>query len=67
MTRSVALRTAVLFVAFAALFTVTGLASGIRLAEVLFLIALSLGVLMIGFVTVVPAPVPIPLRAHRQR
>jgi hypothetical protein len=67
MTRSVAMRSAILFIAFSALFAVTDLASGIPLAEILFLITASVGVLMSGYAAALVAPAPVPVRVRHRR
>lgn len=69
MTRSVASRLVVLCVMFASLFAVTGLASQVPVAEVLFLISGSLCAVMLLFTLAPPsrAPAPIPVRVRRRR
>jgi hypothetical protein len=67
MTRPVAMRSAILFIAFSALFAATGLVSGIPLAEILFLITASIGVLMTCFALASAVPAPIPVRVRRRR
>jgi hypothetical protein len=61
------MRSAILFIAFSALFATTGLVSGIPLAEILFLITASIGVLLTGFAVASAAPAPIPVRVRRRR
>ena len=67
MTRSVALRAFLFFTARAAVFAVTGIASQVPVAEVLFLISGSLCGLMLCFALAAPAHAPVPVRVRRRR
>ena len=67
MTRSVALRAFALFTVCAALFAVTGIASHVPAAEILFLISGSLCGVMLCFALATPAPALIPVRVRRKR
>ncbi|MXQ12879.1 hypothetical protein [Microvirga makkahensis] len=69
MTRSVALRTFVIFILLTLLAGVTGLASQTEIAEIVFLIGASLSALLL-FIAVAAqasAPAPIPVRVRRRR
>jgi hypothetical protein len=54
--------------ALTALFAVTGFASEVPLAEVMFLVSASLGAVMLFFAMAMPsqAPAPIPVRVRRR-
>jgi hypothetical protein len=67
MNRSVALRAFVMFAVLTVLAAVTGLASHVRIAEVLFLIGGSLSVMMLFFALTVPTPTLVPVRVRRRR
>ena len=67
MNRSVALRAFSMFAALTVLAAVTGFASHVTIAEVLFLICGSLSVMMLFFTLSVPAPSPVPVRVRRRR
>ena len=67
MTRSVALRAFLFFTACAALFAVTGIASQVPVAEVLFLISASLCGIMLCIALATPAHAPVPVRVRRRR
>jgi phosphotransferase system glucose/maltose/N-acetylglucosamine-specific IIC component len=67
MTRSVAFRASLLFTACAVLFAVTGFASEVPVAEVLFLISGSLCGIMLCFALATPAHAPVPVRVRRRR
>lgn len=69
MTRSMAFRAFLSFTALTVLFAVTGIASQVPIAEVLFLISGSLGAAMLFFTMVTPvhAPVPVRVRARHRR
>ncbi len=67
MKRSVALRAFFTFTILASFAAVTGFASHVEIAEVLFLIGGSLSVLMLFFAMAAPAPQPIPVRVRRRR
>ncbi len=67
MNRSVALRAFFMFAALTVLAVVTGLASHVTIAEVLFLICGSLSAMMLFFALTVPAPSLVPVRVRRRR
>jgi hypothetical protein len=67
MTRSVAFRAFLLFTVCAALFAVTGIASGAPAAEVLFLISGSLCGILLFFALATPAHALVPVRVRRKR
>jgi len=67
MTRSVALRAFCIFAFVTALAAITGAASQVEIAEVLFLIAGSLSAVMLFFaVATAPSPSPVPVRVRRR-
>ena len=57
----------ILFTILAALFAVTGLASHVEIAEVLFAISASLCLLMMAFALTRAVAVPVPVRVRRHR
>jgi len=67
MNRDTAFRASIPFVVLSALAAITGLSAQAELAEVIFLIGLSVGavVLMTGLVAPVYRPIPIRARRHR--
>jgi hypothetical protein len=67
MDRPVAVRAGIMFTIFAVLFAATGMASQVPVAEVLFLIAASLCVLMLAFAMMQLQGSPVPVRARRPR
>jgi hypothetical protein len=67
MDRSIALRAFCIFTIVTTLAAITGLASHVELAEVLFLIAGSLSALMLFFALATPAHSPVPVRVRRRR
>lgn len=67
MTRSVALRAFLIFTVLTALAAVTGVASHVQIAEVLFLIGASLSAMLLFFALTLQTPAPIPVRVHRRR
>ena len=67
MTRFVAFRVFIIFMTLAALAAVTGLASHVPLAEVVFLVSAGLGGLMLAFGLSTPAHAPVPVRVRRRR
>ena len=67
MNRSVALRAFFMFAALTVLTAVTGFASHVKIAEVLFLICGSLSAMMLFFALTVPAPSLVPVRVRRRR
>ncbi|WP_154661275.1 hypothetical protein [Microvirga lotononidis] len=67
MTRSVALRAFCIFAVVTALAAITGMASQVVIAEVLFLIAGSLSALMLFVAWTTPAPSLVPVRVRRRR
>jgi hypothetical protein len=62
MTRTVALRASVVFVALTGLFGALGLSAYTPIAEILFLISASVGGLMLGFAVATPRHAPVPVR-----
>jgi hypothetical protein len=67
MNRSVALRAFFIFAVVAAFAAITGAASQVELAEVLFLIGGSLSAVMLLFVLMTPSPSLVPARVRRRR
>lgn len=67
MNRPIAIRAFVIFAALSALAAVTGLASQVEIAEVLFAIGGSLSLVMLFFALTAPTPEPIPVRIRRRR
>ena len=67
MTRSVALRAFCIFSVVTALAAITGAASQVEIAEVLFLIGGSLSAVMLLFVLTTPSHSPVPVRVRRRR
>jgi hypothetical protein len=67
MTRSIALRAFCLFTIVTALAALTGLASQVEIAEVLFLIGGSLSAVMLFFALTAPVHSPVPVRVRRRR
>jgi hypothetical protein len=67
MTRSVALRAFCLFAVATTLAALTGLASQVEIAEVLFLIGASLSAVMLVLTFTRPAPAPVPVRIRARR
>ncbi|MCB5176399.1 hypothetical protein [Microvirga lenta] len=67
MNRPVALRAFFIFTIIAAFAAMTGLASNVEIAEVLFLIGGSLSALMLFFAMSASAPAPVPVRVRRRR
>jgi hypothetical protein len=67
MDRSIALRAFCIFTIVTTLAAITGLASHVELAEVLFLIGGSLSALMLFFALATPAHIPVPVRVRRRR
>jgi len=67
MNRPVALRAFFIFTILTAFAAITGLASQVQIAEVLFLIGGSLSALMLFFAVSSSAPAPVPVRVRRRR
>lgn len=67
MTRFVAFRAFMIFITLAVLSAVTGLASQVPLAEVLFLVSAALGGIMLAFALTTPVHAPVPVRVRRRR
>ncbi len=67
MNRSVALRAFFMFAALTVLAAVTGLASHVTIAEVLFLICGSLSAMMLFLALTVPTPSLVPVKVRRRR
>ena len=67
MNRPVALRASFIFTILASLAAITGVASQVEIAEVLFLIGGSLSLLMLFFAMTAPTRAPIAVRIHRRR
>jgi hypothetical protein len=67
MNRSVALRAFFMFAVLTTLAAVTGLASHVTIAEVLFLICGSLSAMMLFLALTVPTQAPVPVRIRRRR
>jgi hypothetical protein len=67
MNRSVALRAFFIFAVVSAFAAITGMASQVEIAEVLFLIGGSLSAVMLLFVLTAPSHNPVPVRVRRRR
>ncbi len=67
MTRTVASRASVLFIALTIVFAAIGLGTHAAAAEPLFLISASLCALMLFFALATPAPAAVPVRVRRNR
>ena len=67
MDRSVALRAFFIFAVVTAFAAITGVASQVELAEVLFLIGGSLSAVMLLFVLMTPSQSFVPVRVRRRR
>ncbi|MBJ6126295.1 hypothetical protein [Microvirga splendida] len=67
MNRSVALRSLFIFAVLTVFAAITGAASQVEIAEVLFLIGGSLSAVMLLFVLATPSPSPVPVRVRRRR
>jgi hypothetical protein len=67
MTRSVALRAFCIFAVVTVLAAITGAASQVEIAEVLFLIGGSLSAVMLFFALATPSPSLAPVRVRRRR
>jgi hypothetical protein len=67
MNRPVALRAFFIFTILTAFAAITGIASQVQIAEVLFLIGGSLSALMLFFAVSASAPAPVPVRVRRRR
>jgi hypothetical protein len=67
MNRSVALRAFFIFTVVTAFAAITGAASQVEIAEVLFLIGGSLSAVMMLFVLMTPSQGPVPVRVRRRR
>jgi hypothetical protein len=67
MNRTVALRAFFIFTILTSFAAVTGWASQVEIAEVLFLIGGSLSALMLLYAISTPAPAPIPIRVRPRR
>jgi hypothetical protein len=67
MTRSVALRAFCIFTILTVLAAVTGIASQVQIAEILFLIGGSLSAVMLFFALTVPTSHPVPVRVRQRR
>ncbi len=67
MDRSIALRAFCIFMIVTILAVVTGLASHVEIAEVLFLIGGLLSAVMLFFALATPAHSPVPVRVRRRR
>jgi hypothetical protein len=67
MTRSVALRAFCIFAVVTALAAITGAASQVEIAEVLFLIGGSLSAVMLFFALATPSQSLVPVRVRRRR
>ena len=67
MNRSVALRALFIFAVVTVFAAITGLASHVEIAEVLFLIGGSLSGLMLFFTLMTPSQSPVPVRVRRRR
>ena len=67
MNRSVALRALFIFAFVTAFAAITGVASQVEIAEVLFLIGGSLSAVMLFFVLMTPEHGPVPVRVRRRR
>ena len=67
MTRSVALRAFFIFAVVTLLAALTGIASQVEMAEILFLIGGSLSAVMLFFALAAPSPRLVPVRVRRRR
>lgn len=67
MPRSVALRACFIFAVVTVLAAMTGLASQVEIAEILFLIGGSLSAVMLFFALATPQQSPVPVRIRRRR
>ncbi len=67
MNRSVALRALFIFAVATVFAAITGVASQVEIAEVLFLIGGSLSAVMLLFVLMTPSESPVPVRVRRRR
>jgi hypothetical protein len=67
MNRPVALRALFIFAVVTAFAAITGIASQVEIAEVLFLIGGSLSAVMMLFVLMTPSQSPVPVRVRRRR
>jgi uncharacterized membrane protein len=67
MDRSIALRAFCIFMIVTMLAVITGLASHVEIAEVLFLIGGSLSAVTLFFALMTPAHSPVPVRVRRRR
>lgn len=67
MNRPVALRASFIFTILASLAAITGVASHVEIAEVLFLIGGSLSLLMLFLAMTTPARAPVAVRIQRHR
>jgi hypothetical protein len=67
MTRSVALRAFCIFAVVTALAAITGAASQVEIAEILFLIGGSLSAVMLFFALTTPTQSLVPVRVRRRR
>jgi hypothetical protein len=67
MNRSVALRALFIFAVVTAFAAITGAASHVEIAEILFLIGGSLSAVMLLFVLMTPSHSPVPVRVRRRR
>lgn len=67
MNRSVALRAFFIFAVATAFAAITGMASQVEIAEVLFLIGGSLSAVMLLFVLMTPSESPVPVRVRHRR
>jgi|GEM_PF-4105039 len=67
MNRSVALRALFIFAVVTVFAAITGVASQVEIAEVLFLIGGSLSAVMLLFTLMTPSYSPVPVRVRRRR
>ncbi|MBF9195331.1 hypothetical protein [Microvirga terrestris] len=67
MNRSVALRALLIFAVVAVFSAITGVASQVEIAEVLFLIGGSLSAVMLFFARMTPSQSPVPVRVRHRR
>jgi hypothetical protein len=67
MNRPVALRALFIFAVVTAFAAITGIASQVEIAEVLFPIGGSLSAVMMLFVLMTPSQSPVPVRVRRRR
>jgi hypothetical protein len=67
MTRSIALRAFCIFAVVTALAAITGAASQVEIAEILFLIGGSLSAVMLFFALTTPTQSLVPVRVRRRR